>query len=342
MNPNPQNQPPSPLKAAIANLTIVDLWRHFQLRGAPGKGITCSSPFRSDRESSFAISSDGKVWYDHGIGEFGGLIEFVQKATKLPRARAREWLIRFWQRRGRSSGTKIPQMSAVVAKAEEPKPLPQLPHFERGTASDVASLAELRGLGTRALEMAMDRGLLWFTEYYDYRAWLVTDQARRNAQLRRLDGGPWASGSKVQGIRNNQASWPIGIYEAATLPIIALCEGTPDLLAAFEMMMREARNDVAPVCITGASNLIHPDALPYFVGKRVRIFPHNELNQAGIKAAARWSVQLRQVGAIVDCFSFAGLVRPDGLPVKDLNDFCLINPADQINSPATAPIFPSI
>ncbi len=342
MNPNPQNQPPSPLKAAIANLTIVDLWRHFRLRGTPGRGITCSSPFRSDQDPSFAISLNGKVWYDHGTSECGGLVEFVQKATKFPRARAREWLIKFWQGCGRVAGTPTAQVPDQKPKAKEPEPLPQLPYLERGTADELASLAALRGLGVRALEMAMDRGFLWFTEYYDYRAWLVTDQACRNAQLRRLDGGPWASGSKVQGITNNEPGWPIGIIEAARLPVIALCEGTPDLLAAFEIMMREGRDDVAPICITGAANLIHPDALPCFVGKRVRIFPHDDDNQVGIKAAAQWAKQLQQAGAIVDCFSFAGLVRPDGQPVKDLNDFCLMNPAGQCNAPAMTSILPRI
>jgi hypothetical protein len=58
----------------------------------------------------------------------------------------------------------------------------------------------------------------------------------------------------------------------------------------------------------------------------VRIFPHND--NAGREAGVRWAVRLVAARANVDGFSFAGLSRFDGAPVKDLNDFSCIHPDD--------------
>lgn len=85
---------------------------------------------------------------------------------------------------------------------------------------------------------------------------------------------------------------------------------------------------VAPVCMTGTGNSIHPDALHYFAGKHVRIATHLDANQAGLKADLKWTGQLYAAGAAdVDSFDFAGLLRRNGQPVEDLADFAtLIDP----------------
>jgi hypothetical protein len=74
-----------------------------------------------------------------------------------------------------------------------------------------------------------------------------------------------------------------------------------------------------PVCMTGASCRIHPEALPLFRGKRVRIFGH--VDAAGQSAVQKWADQLQAVQAEVDAFDFSGLRKSDGSSVKDLNDF---------------------
>ena len=76
----------------------------------------------------------------------------------------------------------------------------------------------------------------------------------------------------------------------------------------------------------GASQRIHPDALPSFTGKRVRIFGHDD--EVGRVAVERWARQLDAVGANVDAFNFAGLRQMDDQRVKDLNDCTSIHADD--------------
>ena len=106
-----------------------------------------------------------------------------------------------------------------------------------------------------------------------------------------------------------------------------IVEGGPDLLAAFHLAWcAGVESQIAPVAVLGARNEIPDDALPHFAGKRVRIFPDND--KEGQDAKERWAAQLLAAGADVDSYSFAGLLRADGAPVKDLATsrmFTLIN-----------------
>ncbi|MGH6830739.1 MAG: hypothetical protein ACREDG_06260, partial [Methylocella sp.] len=152
------------------------------------------------------------------------------------------------------------------------------------------------------------------------------DDIRHNAQARRMDGQPWTEigGKKAWTIcEPGNACWPVGAEASAPFPCLAWCEGGPDLLAAFHFIACEGREaDCSAVAMLGAALSIHDDALPLFAGKRVRIFGHDDSNKtgAGDKAVDRWAGQLTHAGATVDAFTFAGLRRVDGSPVKDLND----------------------
>ena len=194
--------------------------------------------------------------------------------------------------------------------------------------SEISAIVATRDLSTEAVALAVDRGLLFCTDWKERRAWIVTDSTRINAQARRLDGERWKEiDAKAWTLPGSFASWPIGLREAKAFPGIALVEGGPDLLAAFHFLWLAGRSDsIAPVAILGAQNRILKDALPYFQGKTVRIFEHNDADGTGPVAARRWAAQLKPAGAVVDGFSFAGLTQADGSPVNDLNDFVRIDP----------------
>lgn len=195
-----------------------------------------------------------------------------------------------------------------------------------GTAEQHAKIAQLRGLSPQAVALASERGLVRFGRY-GHPAWFILDASQRVAQARRMDGMKW-HGMKALNLAGSQASWPVGIREAEKFPSVALCEGGPDLLAAFHFILREQRQaDCAPVAMLGACAKIHADALLHFAGKRVRIFGHADAQ--GDKAVDRWAAQLASVGAEVDAFNFAGLRQSDGSPVKDLNDLARVHLDDE-------------
>jgi hypothetical protein len=68
-----------------------------------------------------------------------------------------------------------------------------------------------------------------------------------------------------------------------------------------------------------ASVSIAEQALPFFKGKHVRLFPHAD--EAGVKAARKWSQQLKAAGvAKVDFYDFARVKVAPNEHVKDLCD----------------------
>lgn len=216
---------------------------------------------------------------------------------------------------------------------------PALPALQHGTAEELSKLAELRGLGRDGLALASTKGLLRFGDYRGHRAWFIVDASGRVAQARRLDGSPWADGVKAWTLANSQAAWPVGIEEAATFPVIALCEGGPDLLAACQFILAEERSaDVAPVAMLGGCAKIHADSLPFFSGKRIQIFAH--VDGTGSTAANRWAEQLASAGATPRAFDLSGLCRADGQPVKDLNDLAMISADDLENDRSLWNILP--
>jgi hypothetical protein len=204
------------------------------------------------------------------------------------------------------------------------------PPMTRGTPNTRQRLAQLRKVSREAVEVAVERGLIAFGEWRRQPAWFVRDRSQRVAQARRLDGEFWQTREspacfKGKILPGGCASWPVGLLESEGFALIALCEGAPDMLAAFHFALREGREgEVAPVAMLGASVKIHPDALPHFRGRRVRIFPH--CDPAGHNAAREWTRQLHGAGAVVDAFDLSKLRRSDGWPHKDLNDLTQLDP----------------
>lgn len=315
------------LADAKDRIRIPQLWAHFGFPGTPK--ASCHSPFREDHNPSFSVSTDGFLWNDFAEGTGGDAVDFFQRASGLSKPEACRKFIELAG--GRITPT--PRAARPHPKPADKKPKPVFPDFHKGTSADFAQLAQLRGIGREGLEFAGERGLLWFATLKDSPAWIITDAERVNAQARRLDGQPWEHiGAKAWTARGSWASWPIGIKEVQPFPCIALCEGGPDFLAAhylalWEQAPHHAKRDVqcSPVAMLGAAQRIHEDALPFFAGKRVRIFAHTD--EEGRAAAERWARQLEPVGADVDAFDFAGLQQVNGEPVKDLNDALGMDPS---------------
>ena len=310
----------SNLTGAKARLNIYGLWRHFGFAGEPK--ASCRCPWRDDHNPSFSVNEDGSLWHDFATGEGGDAVDFFQRASGLSRKDACQKFIEL-----AGGSITMPRAGRSHCKPAAAKPKRKLPDFAKGMVADFKQLAKLRNIGREGLEWASERGLLCFAKLNGHPAWIITDAARVNAQARRMDGQPWEhiQGAKAWTLPRSSAAWPIGITEAKTFPAIALCEGGPDFLAAHYQVLWEQASDFserdvqcAPVAMLGAAQRIHPDALPLFAGKRVRIFGHAD--EAGMAAVERWGAQLVSVGAEVDAFDFAGLVQVDGNPVKDLND----------------------
>jgi len=291
-------------------------WHVGDLSGAPGDSLTVE--LRGEHASR---------WKDWAADESGDCIALLMAVHGTDFVSAKRLL-------GERYGITMPlggptptARPAPIPRREPPKTMaaPKLPTMESGSREDVRRLSELRNLSPAALDLAIERGLLWFYDSSEGRAWLITDSARRNAQARRLDGQPWEWNSKkAWTLGGSQASWPIGLPESEPFPAIALCEGGPDFLAAFHHALASNAENVAPVCIIGASLSIPAECLPSFARKRVRIFVHADAE--GMRAAQKWAGQLRGVGAEVDGFNFDGLTRSDGEPVSDLCDLASIDP----------------
>ena len=158
-----------------------------------------------------------------------------------------------------------------------------------------------------------------------------------------MDGSPFVGDStpkKTLGIRGGWAAWPIGSADMGLRENVVLVEGTGDFIAAHSFLWMEgAVEKTSVVCVPGASVRLPLEALPFFQGKRVRIFPHLDTNGAGAEAALRWETQLSAAGAaLVECFDLSGLVTPSGKPVGDLNDLALL-PRAEIEELGTLTIF---
>lgn len=182
-------------------------------------------------------------------------------------------------------------------------------------------LFPLRGVSPAAVILALDRGLLHFADSREGRAWLVADSARWNFIARRLDGRVWrcVGDKKARMPRGGWGAWPIGIADALPFPALAVVEGGPDALAAFHFAIASGVSKRLAVVVMASSGMTIPaQCLDGLEGKRARIFIDSD--RWGAAAFTRWARQLVEAGVIVDGFSFDGLTRDDGSPVKDLCD----------------------
>lgn len=304
-------------------LRIPALWRMLNLEGEPDSSCPC--PLHLDRRNSFSVWEDGRRFKCHSGCGAGDAPELLRLARNLSERDACREFIRL------AGGSISPAPHRAVSPS--PATLKLTPvelDCSAGTVAERAHLAQIREVGTIAVDLAAARGLLAFDFHRGSKSWFILDRTRFNAQARQVSGSDYATkngAAKALTLKGSAAGWPIGIQEAEAFPTIALVEGGPDLLAAFGRIWFEDREaDCAPVAILGAGQSIHPEALPLFAGKRVRIFGHHDMNGAGRRAVESWAGQLAKAAANVDAFSFEGLTQADGSPVGDFNDLCRLDP----------------
>jgi hypothetical protein len=200
---------------------------------------------------------------------------------------------------------------------EDEHPALKLVGLRKPLQREMNELWRLRGITIGAQRMAQDEGLLFALDSpEDGQLYVLTDQRRFSANLRRWDGALVPSiSAKSKTYAGSWARWPIGIDRARSHAVILLCEGVPDGLSAFEFL-RQRRQRAGVVVMLGGSLSIADEALELFKGISVRIVAHRD--EAGDRALVNWWAQLDRVAANVDALVLDTLEGG-----KDLND-CLI------------------
>ena len=297
--------------------SISQAWHDLDLPGKPAK--ICRSPFpiehkNGDLHPSFSVYDEGQRWKNYATGEGGDVIDLVCKAVKIDKAEAVSWM---------------------CERINSPNPskrfgsIKRSPKLLQGSDKEILQLGEQRNLSIEALKLATERKFLFFTELFSQQAWAVTDNRRQIIEYRRLDNKLWAAcgslSNRKSHCRGSGKDWPIGVEESLPYPKIAFVEGAPDFLAVFQFILAESKEEtVAPCAMLGSANhRINPEALNYFKGKHVCIYPH--LDDAGYNAAKAWASQLQETGAYVEAFNLSGCTKIDGSIGKDLNDINLID-----------------
>jgi hypothetical protein len=283
---------------------------------------SCFSPFRDENKKSFSVYANNRRWKDHATGEGGDVLDFYVKAKGCNLKTA------FVELKVMLDGGTVAAAPAPTTDPKKEEAKEQFhPKLRVPMGAELKQIEINRHIWTKSLEIGVSRGLLWTATLSGQEAYVITDQTHKAYNARRLDNKPWdhiPGKPKAWLLRGSSGSWPIGIQAAEPFPAIALCEGGPDFLAAFgHALASSVENLVAPVCMAAASYRIPSDALPFFKGKRVRIFVHDD--RAGYDAGERWAAQLDDLASEVDGFSFSGLTDIEGSSIGDLNQLLKVD-----------------
>lgn len=316
------------LEALKGRIFIPEVWHRLGFAGTPA--TTCRCPWRDDRNPSFSIHDDGRRWKDFSTDESGDVIDFIARAGGIDLAEATRRFIA------------MDGASAVVAARTRPAPTTselRLPALRSATAAELRAVAESRRIDTEAVILAHGLGTLRFGDVCSSPCWILTDDAGKIAEARRVDGKPFPPigelpERKAHTLKGSRKSWPVGVAVLREMPevrTLLLVEGGPDYLAALHFANRRERWNVLPIAMLGrgAGVAIDAEALRLMAGRRVRIYPHADADGGGKASAEKWAAQLHGFRCQVDFFEFDNLTRRDGCPVKDLNDAAEISPEQQ-------------
>jgi hypothetical protein len=293
--------------------------RGVMLRNATA-GFTAKCPIHQEQSgSSFSVNARKQLWFCHGKCGTGGdiftLIQHLDGAADW--IEAAEILEERPLREGPGSPERKwtpPPQRQVPPEVLSPRTLPEIPKLYLGHIRHFQQLAEQRKLSHWSGPCLMQAlGVLRFTVAYQHPAWAILDVDNPcNTQVRRMDGKLWFDRAKVMGITGNWAAWPVGLTVADKFPDLplVLVEGTGDFVAAYDAVATTHLNAI-PIAMFGASQKIHPGALPLLAEKTITIIEQHD--PAGARATANWAEQLATVGATVTTWQVP-------TPGSDLND----------------------
>ncbi|MDF1659432.1 MAG: CHC2 zinc finger domain-containing protein [Verrucomicrobiales bacterium] len=298
-----------------------------------GQSVPCFWPDRhknGDRNPSFNFHDNLSRYYCHGCGMSGDGPDLIASFLSVS---PEEAISRFIKMAGGESKSFRPASKSKVLK------LPS--DFSGGKEENWSRLARLRRVSVEAVSLVVGMQVVGFGSVCKNPSWIITDEMRIVAEARRLDGKLFSAIGQLQErkahtLAGSRKCWPVGLLPKHSNPAlfrkILVCEGGPDLLAAYHFCLHFGVHDALPVSMLGRSiSGLHPDALKRFEGKRVRIFPHADPDGGGVDAAKGWKEQIENAGASkVDAFNFSGLIRKDSKPVTDLNDCTVICRADEV------------
>jgi len=270
---------------------------------------SCPSPLRPDHTPSWGIFPHQGGWYfkDHANDDSGDELTFIARLKGWDDQRDFKRIVEFYQET--ALRVDVAPLAIVPPQPPAPSTPPDLSGFSAGTDDQLLKLSSLRSISVEALQLATERGFLIFGRCFNCDVYGLKDSSGALAEVRRLDGQLFPAfnslpAHKSHTVRGSTKSWPLGLIESTTAPSIVLVEGLPDFLAAFDFMLREDKVDtVAPVSMLSASASIEDTALAHFHDKRVRMFPHYD--EAGTKAAERWTEQLTGIASAIDYFNFS-------------------------------------
>jgi fermentation-respiration switch protein FrsA (DUF1100 family) len=288
-------------------------------------GVRFCSPLRPDRHPSCTIKDE--VFADWSTGQHLDAIAFYAAARGLETSAAVHEL---GDKLGGGDARPAEKRESIVhTKSEQLFRKDTRPGvmFEgrEGADEDFSAILAARRLPDQAadgLHLAHYLRVLHFAEVGGFACWLVSDESRKLAEARRLDGEPFpAVGTlgerKAHTLRGSVKSWPVGLLPRLSadrhrrVPIV-LVEGGPDLLAAFAVLsaLPMSERDFLPVAMLGSAATIGPDAIEILSRREVVIIAQGD--KAGAEASQRWAGQLTKAACTVRVREL-----PEGL---DLND----------------------
>jgi hypothetical protein len=287
------------------------------LAGEPGKSLKIR-----------LTGSKAGMWKDFATGESGNnLLDLLCKMRgedfRAACEEAANWL-NYGKNFCNAKDGRTTNMLAMEGKDKMPKYHP-FRDLQGGSLSDLLQLSRTMEVSLDGLLLARGDGILkFFNHPANGRCWSIVHGEHLVRQDRRLDGKPFIfqDNSTAKARTLGFPGCPIGI--PTDKPIIMLVEGSSDILAAYSLIFAESMETmVTPVAMLGASNDIHRSSLQHFQGKHILGFPDYDF--AGINGMSRWGKQLDGIAATFKVFDYAGLVRDDGKPIKDLRDFLRVN-----------------